>query len=60
MQTLPCCLSASFFKAGCELVSLSCMAFPRSYSCQGDCGIYCVCAVHGRNLAQEIMSLETP
>ena len=28
MQTLQCCLSASFFKAGCKVVSLSLMAFP--------------------------------
>jgi len=52
-ENLVWCLSASCFKAGCKLVSLSRMAFPRSCSCQGDCGIHYACALLGRNLAQQ-------
>jgi len=52
-------LTASFFKAGRKLVSVSRMAFPRSCSCQGDCGIYYACALPGRNHAQKNTSWET-
>jgi len=43
MRNLRWCLSVSFFKADCKLVNLSRMAFPRSWSCQDDCGIYYAC-----------------
>jgi len=33
------CLSVSFFKAVCKLLSLSRMAFTQSCTCQGDCDI---------------------
>jgi len=38
MQILRWCLSVSFSKAGCRLVSCR-MAFPWFYSCQDHCGI---------------------
>ena len=53
MRILRWCLSASFFKVGCKLVSFSRMTFYRSRSCQGDGGILYACAVLVRNLAQE-------
>ena len=47
-------LSASFFKAGCKLVSLVVWGFHRSSSFQDDCDIYYACAVLGRNLLSNI------
>jgi len=57
MQILQWCLSVSFFKAGCKLVSC-CMAVPQFCSCQDHCGINYAYAVPGRNLAQKNTSWE--
>ena len=57
-SNLELCLPASFFKAGCKLVSLRCMVFARFCSCQHDCDINYASAVFGRHFSKKNTSWE--